>query len=150
MSTDKSATNLKSKALLLMRYALAGSFTSLVYILVYNLTLWAYVHLGEDKAATSAIRFLASNLGYGCALLVQYSAHRKFTFGHREERKGQLVRYLIAVGFGFIMAALFSSANAKLYVLPDYIVSIIAMIFVAISNFFFFTFWVYAGDRKGE
>jgi putative flippase GtrA len=91
---------------------------------------------------------LSSNFAYGAALLVQYSAHGKFTFGHRETRKGVLFRYLVAVGFGFIMAALFSQANTKLYTLPDTIVSLIVMVLVAISNFFFFNFWVYADHKK--
>jgi putative flippase GtrA len=150
MASELVVASLKAKALLLLRYGLAGSMTSLVYIVVYNLALIAYVYFTEEKSATSATRFLSSNLAYGCALLVQYSAHGKFTFGHREKRKGQLLRYLIAVGFGFIMAALFSAANTKLYVLPEYIVSIIVMVLVAISNFFFFTFWVYSGGKKGE
>jgi putative flippase GtrA len=136
--TDKdAATNLKAKALLLIRYALAGGLTSGVYIVVYNIL----VHF-------EIVRFLSSNLAYGAALLVQYSAHGKFTFGHRDTRKGVLTRYLIAVGFGFIMAALFSQANTKLYTLPDTIVSLIVMVLVAISNFFFFNFWVYADDKK--
>jgi putative flippase GtrA len=136
--TDKdAATNLKAKALLLIRYALAGGLTSGVYIVVYNIL----VHF-------EIVRFLSSNLAYGAALLVQYSAHGKFTFGHRDTRKGVLIRYLIAVGFGFIMAALFSQANTKLYALPDTIVSLIVMVLVAISNFFFFNFWVYADDKK--
>ncbi len=136
--TDKdAATNLKAKALLLIRYALAGGLTSGVYIVVYNIL----VHF-------DIVRFLSSNLAYGAALLVQYSAHGKFTFGHRDTRKGVLTRYLIAVGFGFVMAALFSQANTKLYTLPDTIVSLIVMVLVAISNFFFFNFWVYADDKK--
>jgi putative flippase GtrA len=136
--TDKDAArNLKAKALLLIRYALAGGLTSGVYIVVYNIL----VHF-------EIVRFLSSNLAYGAALLVQYSAHGKFTFGHRDTRKGVLTRYLIAVGFGFMMAALFSQANTKLYTLPDTIVSLIVMVLVAISNFFFFNFWVYADDKK--
>ncbi len=120
-----------------MRYALAGGLTSGVYILVYNFFVYFDV-----------VRFLSSNLAYGAALLVQYSAHGKFTFGHRETRKGVLWRYLIAVGFGFLMAALISQANTKLYTLPDTIVSLIVMVLVAISNFFFFNFWVYANRKN--
>ena len=120
-----------------MRYVLAGSLTSCVYIIVYNTFVYFEV-----------VRFLSSNLAYGAALLVQYSAHGKFTFGHRETRKGVLIRYLLAVGFGFVMAALISQANTKLYTLPDMIVSLIVMVFVAISNFFFFNFWVYADVPK--
>jgi putative flippase GtrA len=137
VSEKKAGSDLKTKALLLMRYALAGGLTSGVYIIVYNIL----VHF-------DVVRFLSSNLAYGAALLVQYSAHGKFTFGHRETRKGVLWRYLTAVGFGFIMAALFSQANTKLYTLPDPIVSLIVMVLVAISNFFFFNFWVYADHKK--
>ena len=137
MSADKQKSELKTKALLLMRYVLAGSLTSCVYIIVYNTFVYFEV-----------VRFLSSNLAYGAALLVQYSAHGKFTFGHRETRKGVLMRYLLAVGFGFVMAALISQANTKLYTLPDMIVSLIVMVFVAISNFFFFNFWVYADVPK--
>jgi putative flippase GtrA len=138
MSGDKPASDLKTKALLLGRYALAGGLTSGVYILVYN----TLVHF-------DIVRFLSSNLAYGAALLVQYSAHGKFTFGHRETKKGVLLRYLTAVGFGFIMAALVSQANTKLYTLPDTIVSFIVMVLVAISNFIFFNFWVYADGKEG-
>ena len=137
MSADQPESEMKTKALLLGRYVLAGSLTSGVYILVYNL----FVHF-------DVVRFLSSNLAYGAALLVQYSAHGKFTFGHRETRKGVLMRYLLAVGFGFVMAALISQANTKLYTLPDMIISLIVMVFVAISNFFFFNFWVYADVPK--
>lgn len=126
----------KTKALLLARYALAGGLTTGVYIIVYNLL----VHF-------ELVRFLSSNLAYVCALLVQYTAHGKFTFGHRKTRKGVLWRYCIAVGFGFVMAALVSQANTKLYTLSDFIVSLIVMVLVATSNFFFFTFWVYADDK---
>jgi putative flippase GtrA len=128
-----------TKALLLARYALAGGLTSSVYILVYNIL----VHF-------DVVRFLSSNLAYGAALLVQYSAHGKFTFGHRETGKNTLVRYLIAVGSGFIMTALISQANTKLYTLPDTIVSLIVMVLVAISNFIFFNFWVYSEVRKPD
>jgi putative flippase GtrA len=139
MSGEQPASDLKTKALLLARYALAGGLTSGVYILVYN----TLVHF-------DIVRFLSSNLAYGAALLVQYSAHGKFTFGHRETKKGVLLRYLTAVGFGFIMAAVVSQANTtKLYTLPDTIVSLIVMVLVAISNFIFFNFWVYADGKEG-
>jgi putative flippase GtrA len=136
VSEPSLASDFKTKALLLGRYALAGGLTSGVYIIVYNVL----VHF-------DMVRFLSSNLAYGAALLVQYSAHGKFTFGHRETRKGVLLRYLTAVGFGLIMAAVVSQANTKLYTLPDTIVSLIVMVLVAVSNFFFFNFWVYA-DHK--
>lgn len=139
MSDNGAKADLKTKAMLLVRYALAGGLTSGVYIVVYN----TLVHF-------DLVRFLSSNLAYGAALLVQYSAHGKFTFGHRETRKGVLVRYLLAVGFGFVMAALISQANTKLYTLPDAIVSLIVMVLVAISNFFFFNFWVYADHKKPD
>jgi putative flippase GtrA len=134
---DGASADLKTNARLLVRYALAGGLTSGVYIVIYN----TLVHF-------DMVRFFSSNLAYGAALLVQYSAHGKFTFGHRETRKGVLVRYLLAVGFGFVMAALLSQANTKLYTLPDAIVSLIAMVLVAISNFLFFNFWVYADHKK--
>jgi putative flippase GtrA len=139
MSGEGGAGSLKTKLMLLVRYAIAGGITSGTYIIVYNVL----VHF-------DVVRFLSSNLAYGAALLVQYSAHGKFTFGHRETRKGVLVRYLLAVGFGFVMAALISQANTKLYTLPDTIVSLIVMVLVAISNFFFFNFWVYADTKKPE
>ncbi len=139
MSDKAPASDLKTKALLLARYALAGGLTSGVYIIVYNIL----VHF-------DVVRFLSSNLAYGAALLEQYTAHGKFTFGHRETRKGVLWRYLTAVGFGFIMAALVSQANTKLYTLPDAVVSLIVMVLVAISNFFFFNFWVYADHRAPQ
>jgi putative flippase GtrA len=139
MSGEKQAGSLKTKLMLLVRYAIAGGITSGTYMLVYN----ALVHF-------DVVRFLSSNLAYGAALLVQYSAHGKFTFGHRDTRKGVLVRYLLSVGFGFVMAALISQANTKLYTLPDALVSLIVMVLVAISNFFFFNFWVYADHKKPE
>ena len=79
-------SNIRTKVLLLARYALAGGLTSGVYIVVYN----TLVHF-------DVVRFLSSNLAYAGALLVQYSAHGKFTFGHRETQKGVLWRYLIAI-----------------------------------------------------
>ena len=128
---------LRQRLALLARYALAGGLTSLVYMVVYNLL----VQLGM-------IRFFASNAAYACALLFQYSAHGKFTFGHRETRKGQLWRYLVAVGIGFLIAALISQANTKLYTLPDALVSLIVMLIVAGTNVIFFNFWVYAPGRQ--
>ena len=137
MGDEARRAQLWKKALLLMRYALAGGVTSGVYILVYNILVYFDI-----------VRFLSSNLAYFAALLVQYSAHGKFTFGHRETKKGVLGRYLIAVGFGFIMAALISQANTKLYTLPDTVVSLIVMVLVAISNFVFFNFWVYSHQKE--
>jgi putative flippase GtrA len=138
--SDKTpASDFKTKALLLFRYGVSGGLTSGMYIIVYNIL----VHF-------DVVRFLSSNLAYGAALLVQYGAHGKFTFGHRETRKGVLTRYLLAVGFGFAMAAIVSQANTKIYTLPDWIVSLIVMVLVAISNFFFFNFWVYADYKKPE
>ena len=127
----------RAKAILGLRYALAGGLTSLVYIIVYNLM----VYLG-------LVRFFSSNLAYGAALLFQYSAHGKFTFGHRETKPGTLWRYLIAVGVGFLIAALISQANTKLYDLPDLVVSAIVMVIVAGTNFLFFNFWVYADQTS--
>lgn len=128
---------LRAKAILGLRYALAGGLTSLVYIIVYNLM----VYLG-------LVRFFSSNLAYGAALLFQYSAHGKFTFGHRETKPGTLWRYLVAVGVGFLIAALISQANTKLYDLPDLVVSAIVMVIVAGTNFLFFNFWVYADQTS--
>ncbi len=127
----------RTKAILGLRYALAGGLTSLVYIIVYNLM----VYLG-------LVRFFSSNLAYGAALLFQYSAHGKFTFGHRETKPGTLWRYLVAVGIGFLIAALISQANTKLYDLPDLVVSAIVMVIVAGTNFLFFNFWVYADQTS--
>jgi putative flippase GtrA len=137
MANDGGQSEFKTKLLLLVRYAMAGGLTSGMYILVYNIL----VHF-------DIVRFLSSNLAYGAALLVQYSAHGKFTFGHRDTKKGVLFRYLIAVGFGFVMAALISQANTKLYTLPDSIVSLIVMVLVAMSNFVFFNFWVYSNQKQ--
>jgi putative flippase GtrA len=137
MANEGGQSEFKSKLLLLGRYAIAGGLTSGMYILVYNIL----VHF-------DIVRFLSSNLAYGAALLVQYSAHGKFTFGHRDTKKGVLFRYLIAVGFGFVMAALISQANTKLYSLPDSIVSLIVMVLVAMSNFVFFNFWVYSDQKQ--
>jgi putative flippase GtrA len=129
--------DLRAKAILGFRYAVAGGLTSLVYIIVYNLM----VYLG-------LVRFFSSNLAYGAALFFQYSAHGKFTFGHRETKPGTLWRYLIAVGVGFLIAALISQANTKLYDLPDLVVSVIVMVIVACTNFLFFNFWVYADHKE--
>lgn len=129
--------DLRAKAILGLRYAVAGGLTSLVYIIVYNLM----VYMG-------LVRFFSSNLAYGAALLFQYSAHGKFTFGHRETKPGTLWRYLIAVGVGFLIAALISQANTKLYDLPDLVVSVIVMVIVACTNFLFFNFWVYADHNE--
>jgi putative flippase GtrA len=160
MSPNSPFSNLKTKAPLLARYALAGGLTSGVYMIVYN----AFIHFDVIALLTSdsvfnvleniiGIRFLSSNLANIAALLVQYSAHGKFTFGHRDARKGVLFRYLMAVGFGFILSALISQANTNLYTLPDLTVSLIAVVVVAISNFFLFNFWVYdeaKTDAKDE
>jgi putative flippase GtrA len=123
----------RDKLAMLARYVVAGGLTSLVYILVYV----TCVHFGF-------VRYLGSALAYACALLFQYFAHGLFTFGHRQTRKGKLWRYLFAVGCGFVLAASISQANMKLYTLPDLLVSVIVMGVVATTNFFFFTFWVYA------
>ncbi|GIU67361.1 GtrA family protein [Candidatus Phycosocius spiralis] len=127
------------RAIVFVRYVIAGGVTSLVYILVYN----AFVYVG-------LVRFLSSNLAYGAALLVQYSAHGKFTFGHRLHNSGTLWRYLIAVGVGFLIAAAISQANRKLYNLPDVLVSVIVMIIIAGTNFLFFNFWVFAGETNAN
>ena len=121
---------------MLVRYVLAGGLTSLVYIVVYTTS----VHFG-------VVRYLASAMAYACALLFQYFAHGLFTFGHRRVQKGRLWRYLFAVGCGFVLAASISQANTHLYDLPDLIVSLGVMGVVATTNFFFFTFWVYASDK---
>lgn len=126
----------RTKILMLLRYGVAGGLTSLVYILIYL----GSVHFG-------LARYLASAVAYGCALLFQYFAHGLFTFGHRDMPEGRLWRYLVAVGCGFVLAASISQANSKLYTLPDLLVSIIVMCVVATTNFFFFTFWVYAEKR---
>lgn len=123
----------RSRMALLARYALAGGLTSLVYILVYN----GLVEI------LGMVRFFASNMAYGCALLFQWFAHGLFTFGHRSVPKGVFGRYITVVGFGFLMAAAISQANTKLYTLEDWIVSLIVMVLVATSNFIGFTFWVY-------
>jgi putative flippase GtrA len=122
----------RGRLLHLARYALAGGATSLVYIVVYNLAVQA-----------GMVRFFASNLGYAAALLFQYFAHGRYTFGHRTPGAGVWWRYLVSVGFGFILAALVSEANTKLYTLPDTVVSVIVMVLVAISNFVLFNLWVY-------
>jgi putative flippase GtrA len=126
----------RAQILMLVRYVVSGGLTSLVYILVYL----AGVQFELE-------RFLASALAYGCALFFQYFAHGLFTFGHRDMPDGRLWRYLVAVGCGFVLAASISQANAIVYTLPDLLVSIIVMGVVATTNFFFFTFWVYAEKR---
>jgi putative flippase GtrA len=126
----------RTKILMLARYAVSGGLTSLVYILIYLVC----VHF-------EMARFLASALAYGCALCFQYFAHGLFTFGHRDMPEGRLWRYVVAVGCGFVLAASISQANSQVYTLPDLLVSIIVMGVVATTNFFFFTFWVYAGKR---
>jgi putative flippase GtrA len=132
-------TSPKPQLLMLARYALAGGLTTLVYIVIYNI-----------GAHFEVQRFFASNIAYACALLFQYFAHGIFTFGHREVKQGRLARYLAAVGVGAILAGLISEGNTRVYVLPDLVVSLIVMAVVATTNFFFFTFWVYAVDKTPE
>jgi putative flippase GtrA len=134
----------RTKLLMLGRYVIAGGCTTLVYMVVYNLL----VHFEVTRAFTATnadglMRFFASNIAYLCALCFQYAAHSFFTFGHRQVRAGRLWRYLVTVGIGFILAALISQANTKLYTLPEIFVSLIVMVVVACTNFVFFTFWVY-------
>lgn len=57
MSGKATASDLKAKALLLVRYALAGGLTSGVYVVVYNIFVYFEV-----------VRFLSSNLAYGSPL----------------------------------------------------------------------------------
>jgi putative flippase GtrA len=118
----------------LARYALAGAVTIATYMTIYNLLVMA-----------GLMRFLASTLAYGGALLVQFFAHGRYTFGHRDAGHGVVWRYLVSVGFGLLMAAGISQANTKLYSLDDRLVSAIVMGLVAISNFVLFNLWVYRG-----
>jgi putative flippase GtrA len=137
-----------SKLTVLVRYAFAGGLTTLVYFLVYNGALLVYSKGDPSSVSNAWIRFGFSSLAFGCALLLQYGAHGRFTFGHRQTRDGQLQRYLLTVAFGLLLAASVSAANYNLYVLPDAIVAIITSVLVTISNFILFNFWVYANDPR--
>jgi putative flippase GtrA len=123
----------RARLWLMARYALSGAATIGVYMIVYNALV----------VASPVPRFAASNIAYVCALLVQFSAHRLFTFGHRETGEGTLVRYLVSVGFGALLAAGISEANTRLYTLDDTAVSAIVMGLVACTNFVLFNLWVY-------
>lgn len=131
---------------MLVRYTFAGGLTTLVYFVVYNGALLFYSKGDPSSVTNGWVRFGFSSLAYGCALLLQYGAHGRFTFGHRQTRSGQLQRYLFTVAFGLFLAASVSAANYNLYVLPDAIVAIITSVLVAVSNFTLFNVWVYAND----
>ncbi|MEN9855075.1 MAG: hypothetical protein RLZZ157_201 [Pseudomonadota bacterium] len=133
---------------MLVRYAFAGGLTTLVYFVVYNGALLFYSKGDPSSVTNGWVRFGFSSLAYGCALLLQYSAHGRFTFGHRQTRSGQLRRYLFTVAFGLLLAASVSAANYNLYVLPDVVVAIITSVLVTSSNFILFNFWVYANDPR--
>ncbi len=125
----------------LARYAAAGSAAALVYVGVY----YGLVTLAEAPSLPS------SCLAFGVSVIVQYSAHARFSFGARLVDPGQGARFAFATLAGLAASSAIAFAGPRLG-WPTILTAGVVVAVVPPLNFALLAGWVFAarGRKRGE
>jgi putative flippase GtrA len=127
---DKARKQLK----LLAKYLWVGGLTTACYFLLFYL-FWAQLKL--PKLASVSI-------AYGLFLLMNFSAHRRFTFlAHGKKARAQVIRYLCLVSTSYLLTLLTVYLISDLCHFSAYTGVISACILTTIVGFIVSKKWVY-------
>ncbi len=121
----------------LVRFGIAGGFTSMVYSLVY-LPLTAYVF--PPRQAVAAVPF-----AFAVAVVVGFFLHSRWSFrGHaKEPGAGRHVKFVIVQGAGLGLNALVTWIGTALFHLHPWIPLIPAVLLAAMLSFVLNRLWVF-------
>lgn len=114
------------------RFALVGVLIALLYILLYLVLL----HIGMPQWGANAIAFVT-------AVVVQYGAHARFTFGRQLADPAQILRFGVTTGCGFVTSALLTGYVVPALALDSWIAAVAVILILPVQNYLLMTLWVF-------
>jgi putative flippase GtrA len=122
----------------MVRYAIVGVLVAGIYV-VLAVALRMTTPLPAGPA--SAIAFV-------CAIVAQYLAHARYTFGRDAADWLQAARFGTTVGLGFVLSTAFVGWLAPRWGICELCALIVVVILLPIVNYLVFLLWVFAGFRE--
>ena len=114
------------------RFALVGILVAALYVLLY---------LGFLAAGLP--RWAANTLAFVLAIIAQYGGQAQFTFRKRLNDGGQLLRFGVMTGLGFVTSALITGVLAPAAALDDWVAAVAVTLILPVQNFILMTLWVF-------
>jgi putative flippase GtrA len=123
----------------IIRFAIVGVLVALVYVGSYL----ALIALGAAQPVANSLAFIM-------AVSLQYVGQACFTFGNRLSDRGQILRFIIMIGLGFISATLITGSIATGLELSNWVAAVIVTITLPIQNYFIMTIWVFTRGKHNK
>jgi putative flippase GtrA len=117
----------------LLRFAISGIFTTVLYFLLTTLTTYLLV---INPA-------LASGLAYVFCVVISYFLHSRFTFRTRRDTHAQIAKFLSVSLAGLVISTLVMRWAVDIQGLPYWIGALAVAVAIPIANFAFFSTWVF-------
>jgi putative flippase GtrA len=122
----------------IVRYAMVGVLVAATYV-----GLAALLRMTTPLSAP-----LASAIAFACAVVVQYVAHSRYTFGVEATNWLQAARFVTTVGLGFVLSTAFVGWLAPRWGICELCALLVVVIVLPIVNYLIFLLWVFAGFRE--
>ena len=124
----------KANALLLIKYLSVGGLTTLGYFALFFL-FWRFFSLPK---------LIAVSIAYSLFLVMNFLSHQTVTFqSHNKKTSPQIVRYLLLVGFSFILTLLIIHILSDILNFYPMISVIISSVVTTFIGFTLSKYWVY-------
>ena len=123
----------------IIRFAIVGVLVALVYVGSYL----AFIALGAAQPVANTLAFIL-------AVTLQYVGQACFTFGNRLNDRGQILRFIIMIGVGFVSATLITGSMATGLELSNFAAAVTVTIILPIQNYFLMTIWVFTRGKPNK
>lgn len=118
---------------LVSRYIIVGLTVAATY--------WLLTYAAS--ALTDIPIVIISTICFTIAIILQYFLHAYFTYSHRSNTKGQSIRFGVSVALGYIISIIITGWLGPTFELPTYITVTLVVVLIPITNFIFFSLWVF-------
>ena len=129
-ASDRRVTGMIAR---LLRFCVVGVLTALLQ--------FSLLYLGVEVLQMDTT--LASSAGYVVVVIFNYLMHYSWTFKGTAPHGRALVRYLVVIGCGFLLNAVFMYTGVSLLSVNYLLVQSLAMLIIIIWNFIMSNFWVF-------
>ncbi|MCR8827655.1 GtrA family protein [Pseudosulfitobacter koreensis] len=117
----------------IIRFAIIGVLIAVLYMLLYL----AFLQIGMSLVAANALAFVI-------AIAAQYAGQARFTFERRLADPGQVLRFGVMTGCGFVTSALVTGLLGPMLGLEPWLAALMVMLVLPVQNFIIMTLWVFA------
>ncbi len=121
----------------IIRFAIVGTGVAACYFLLYLL----FLELGLQQAGANTLAFMI-------AVTTQYIAQTMWTFRRPLGVPDQIVRFLVAIGCGYVVSLAITGYLGPGLGWPDWLSGGVVTVVLPVQNYLFFRTWVFV--EKGR